>query len=280
MSEILIGGRTPEEIINKRLDELARSPLPLPAPGAAPPQKQRRASKTSVRSSPVISKFSIEELPDRYRLNNLQYKGDLWTVDWSKELLHGGHSHTQSDWANRTRTDEFKVAPGPIYGASIISVYDHRTTTDKNQKSLVKKVKKMFKDDFDPSKDHMMTSTHISYNPTAPDAITHWKGYSFGAQEDAVIIGPGGYLKKGFEDSLEALMGTNDVDAFSVAGKWLTGKKPYLHRLNSRPTNTTERVLVFGCYGVSNYFVIDAGSYISDVRPARGVVARRAQKNP
>ncbi|MBI4017168.1 MAG: hypothetical protein HY363_05760, partial [Candidatus Aenigmarchaeota archaeon] len=64
-----------------------------------------------------------------------------------------------------------------------------------------------------------------------------------------------------------------DLSELKKCYEWLTGKSPYFWRLNTRPSQNTERVLVLGCSG-GDFYVNASGIG----RSARGAVARRAQK--
>src|SRR3989338_1779680 len=113
MRDLFIGGKRPEDIIKKRLEELAsqaRPPLPPPSP-------------------PVGAGFYVQDLPDRYVLGNVPYKGELWSFGWGKELLDNGKPHKQDDWPALT-TREFKLASGPMYFASLLALYDNRNSAD------------------------------------------------------------------------------------------------------------------------------------------------------
>ena len=265
MTIIKIGGRSAEEIIAERLKELAQNP-PLDIPrgngGSLPP---------AMGTSP--SGFSVEDLTDRYRLHNVVYEGKECTVDWSKALLDGGNNHTQDDWVNRTKDEEFRLAPGPLYGASMLALHGNKDVGDPQQKDLVNRVATMFKSDFDPDKPYMTTSTRVIWTPQGPDEVYHRYGYPDMSQIDRDLVGPNEYIGPGFEDFTDAMLGTRDVATLEHAVTWLTGMKPYVLRFNQRPQQREKRVLRVGCVG-SRFIIYTDGGINYGGRPARGVVVR------
>ncbi|MBS3124899.1 hypothetical protein J4211_01435 [Candidatus Woesearchaeota archaeon] len=286
MRDLFIGGKRPEDIIKKRLEELASQARP-PLPPNAPLPPARSPPILPPPSPPVGAGFYVQDLPDRYVLGNVPYKGELWSFGWGKELLDNGKPHKQDDWPALT-TREFKLASGPMYFASLLALYDNRNSADPGQKGLVEKVKTMFKDDFDPAKSWKMTSTRIRYesedsaqNLVNPYAVIHEHRYPTANTVYGKFVGANGYLAPGVEDTTEALVGTRDIPKLNEMAQWLTDKKTYLWRVSNRnPTEVAERVLVLGCSSVYYYFIISAYGSIYYDGPARGVVARRAQKSP
>ncbi len=224
--------------------------------------------------------FYVEEKNDRFVLRNV-YVGEeplrgLWVLGWGKGLLDGGKSHTQDEFVKLTQNVEFKLAPGPLYAASILALYDNQNSSVPGQKDLVHRVKELFKLDFDPQKPYVMTSTRTVWMPSGVDEVRHWGGYSNQRVIRKNIVGPQGCITAGFEDFTEAELGTRDVGKLENALVWLTGKRPYAFRFNAKPKQVAERVLVLGCYVDNFYFNANGG--VIDNGPARGLVAVRAQK--
>ena len=93
------------------------------------------------------------------------------------------------------------------------------------------------------------------------------------------MIGEDGYVNAGcgFDDSIDALLGTNNFAKVKNAYEWLSGNKPYLWRVNIQPDKDTERVVVLGIdvgrFDISSY----AG--ISSSRPARGWSVNKSSGN-
>ncbi|MBI5880629.1 serine/threonine protein kinase [archaeon] len=227
------------------------------------------------------SGFFIEELADRYRIHGVIYNGAERTVDWSKKLLHGGEALTQDQHIERLKGKEWKLADAELYTATIMALYENRAHPDTGQNKLVKKVKEMFADDF--RKHWVMTGTRARYRSNKDKEVVQEIRYASGnddvihdykqpeqrtVEED--LVGPDGWIHatSGLQLPVHALLGISDLDNFGNACEWLSGKKPYLWRLNSRPDTDTERAVVLGVGG--GRFGIGASSF-DNRRPARGM---------
>ena len=137
------------------------------------------------------------------------------------------------------------------------------------------------KKDFNPENlNYMMTCSRLVYMPAGQkDKVVHGYGYPDPVEEVLDFVGPSGLEitdKSNLENEIEALLGTQNLERVHQVYETLTGKKPKLWRLSSKPTSKDERALVLGCYGS---FDVIAYDLIISYRPARGSVARRAQKN-
>lgn len=241
------------------------------------------------RKKDLEGKFRIEELDDKYRFHNLEYRDGIYTVDWSKELLDNGQNHTQEDWMGLTEDSEFKVPDAPLYHATIAALFENQDHPIAEQQDLVEIVRGVFQQDF---KDHyMMTSTRAKYagkkkgrfKKQQPDVVTHdWKTPRARTAKGS-FVGPDGYVNSAceFDDVLEAIFESNDLTLIEEAYEWVgqQGKKPYLWRINNKLDNDIERAVVLG---VSDYdwFNVDANDVISSDRPVRGVVTQRKKNSP
>ncbi|MBI4149141.1 hypothetical protein HY491_01715, partial [Candidatus Woesearchaeota archaeon] len=237
---------------------------------------QRKGRQPADSPDAPYAGFCITEQSDRYTLHNVPYGSSLWALSWSKELLDGGKSHTQDAWAELTKDKEFRLASGPVYAASMMALSGSRNAPDAQQNALVEKVRQMLAGDFAEDNPHKITSTRVRYTAAGQDMAVHGYGYPDPATVNAVIAGPDRKPEAGDAAALEALLGTRDVQRFAQAAEWITGKRPYLYRLNSPLTKDTKRVLRLGCY--ADGFDVDAYGNVSIEWPARGVVAQR-EKN-
>ena len=209
-----------------------------------------------------------------------------WDVGWSEELFDNGKSYTQDDFVKFTLQPAYaqqglRLAPGPLYHASIADVLEYATKATGQQKILAGKLISLFKKDFNPENlNYMMTCSRLVYMPAGQkDKVVHGYGYPDPVEEVLDFVGPSGLEitdKSNLENEIEALLGTQNLERVHQVYETLTGKKPKLWRLSSKPTSKDERALVLGC--VVNGFYVFAIDYIFNVRPARGLVARRAQK--
>ena len=53
--------------------------------------------------------FRIDDLADRYRINDILYDGGLCVVDMRKKLLDDGKSHDQEDWISMTQSGDWRL---------------------------------------------------------------------------------------------------------------------------------------------------------------------------
>jgi hypothetical protein len=93
----------------------------------------------------------------------------------------------------------------------------------------------------------------------------------------ANIVGPNEWLKAAQQskEAYKAILGTDDLQEINNVYKWISGKDACLHRVNNKPTNTTERVVALGVIN-DKLFYLNANYYIDYIGPALGV---RAAKN-
>ena len=280
MTGILVNGVRPGDMYSRLLEEVARQPVSPPDAPLSPPVITPHAG------------FSIEHQEDKglFVVHNVVVEaGKLqgnWTAGWSEELLDSGVPHTQVDWVNLTLQPAYlqqglRLAPGPLYHASIADVLQYATTATGEQKKLADKLVGLFKKDFDlKNPKYMMTGSRSAYMPAGQtDKVTHNYGYPDAVEETLDLVGVSGVeinASSHLENEIEALLGTRNLARVSQVYETLTGKKSRLWRLSSKPKSTDERALVLGCnYG--DYFYVYAVNVIISSRPARGLVAVRAQ---
>ena len=214
--------------------------------------------------------FSITEDNEVYTISGIKYEGQIVTINLDKELLDNGESHTQDEWIKLTD----KLPDITIYHATLSALFANKKGP---HAELVKKVKKMFKKDFD-GQDYMMTSTRMKYKPKSKDEIIH----NYGSQQPRIakidFTGPDAWIddKSGLEKQIEAILGTNDLKEIQKVYSWF-GDKPYLWRLNAKPEQTIQGAVVLGRSVVNDGFVIGCDGIISG-GPARGLVIVEQKK--
>ena len=220
--------------------------------------------------SPVVpSSLSIENLTDRYVISPIVYRDGLYQVSLSKKLLDNGAERVQEDWVSYLAPTEWRLASGPLAMALYTSLYMERQGT---HKATISKIQRMLR------KDHrdewMMTGTRIKYMPKGLDEVIHEYGTPEAYSVNLKMVGPDEWVTptSGFEDSIEALLGTRDLALVQQVSSWASGKKPYLWRVNERPKKLDERALVLGVDD-SGWFDINANS--NGGRPARGVAVQK-----
>lgn len=282
-----------EERLRQEAEEEARRKAEEERRAKAEEIRKRRAARSGAAAAPVppaplspaptplvppvaAAGTVIEELPDRYRLHNLQYRNGLYTVDWGKELLENGANKTQDKWIAATQAGDWKLADQPLYFASLRHLYQNQNHAEQRQKQLVEQVRAVFKADFDPQKPYMMTSSKIKYTARGDDLVTHRFGYPDQQKIQAAMVGSDGHItaRSGMSTALEALLGTGDGAEVETVGEWVTGMKAYLWRFNQKPKQDEERAVVLGC--IVSRFDIVASDVLVNLRPARGVVVYSA----
>ncbi|MBI5881344.1 hypothetical protein HZB90_04395 [archaeon] len=227
-----------EEKKGARKPATAPETEPAPAPGNPPPPPP-----TSTIPPLIITPGSliVQELPDRYRLLNVDYNGEKWNFDWLKKLLDNNANKTQDGWSAFTQNGDVKLPNSMMLYANVAALYANRNHPDPAQKTLVEKVvAEIFKPD--STKNYPHTSTRLAYQQKAVDTVIHNLHYHDQFIIDEDIVGPNA-------------------------------------RLNSKPAQEDVRAVVLGLDG-NDWFDIYADDVIGDYRPARGVVASRAQKTP
>ena len=225
--------------------------------------KHKRRENKSVVSNP----FSIQ-LNDRFIISPIEYHNGFYAVACSTELLDGGEMHTQDDWIEYSQGSGWSLPSGPMYHATLAALYRER---DGIEKESIKKIKELFKKDF--ANYSMMTSTRIEYSKSGLDKVVHDLGLSDSYELKNLVAGPWCFVNDNscFDNTIDALLGTKDLDEVEQVYEWVSGKKPYFWRLNN--PDKKERVLVLG-FG-SHSFGIGAYVDIDGCEPARGVVRRK-----
>ena len=181
--------------------------------------------------------------------------GVIYTASWNRRLLSNGASKIQADW------DASKIASSVTYFDSI--------------KNAGEKLTARFNKDF--ADFYMMTSTRNFVKPDGSvDVVHNWSTPNAVTLENALEVGPNGWLDElaDAEKITQTYFGTKDVDNVANVIQKVTGQKPYLWRINSKPGQVIERPVVLGLVGYVVGFVI--GAYgVSNYRPARGVALTR-----
>ncbi|NQU79598.1 hypothetical protein HQ545_07550 [Candidatus Woesearchaeota archaeon] len=201
--------------------------------------------KSGAKPIPIKS-FRIESLDDRYRIHNVEHQGELYVVDWSKELLDEGNMHTQKDWRYIARRSQFTLASAPFYTSTIFALYNDKEHPDLKQRGLVEEVGQMFEDDF--SKHWMMTSTGALYKSQGEGMVTHGWGPAKSENICEHLVGRRKYIEPqcGARKVIGVVLGTTNLVKVKHAYEWISGRKPYFYRLNNLPEGDIERAVVLG----------------------------------
>ncbi|MBI4017051.1 MAG: hypothetical protein HY363_05155 [Candidatus Aenigmarchaeota archaeon] len=213
--------------------------------------------------SSATREFSIDDgLGDRFVIKNIPFKDAFYTLQWSEELIDGGQSRTQDEWKDFLQQSEWKLPDAPLYHATLAALYAHK---DGLQSELVEKVRNTFSKHF--KERWLVTGSWVVYEPQGNDTVKH---ALLGAEKQAMVVGPDGWVNArcGFEDSMNALLCTCELAEVEKVYEWVSGKKPYLWRINNKKNVNAERAVVLGVY--LDRFVIDAYVIISAVGPLSG----------
>jgi hypothetical protein len=213
----------------------------LEAKGKKKPTRQPPAPARQL-PPPVGSGFSIESWADTYRISGVVIDGNEYVVDLGKNLLDGGKSHTQDEWVALTK----RLPSAKQYNAIILSLYANKDHANSQQRALVEEAKEMLKQDF--VKHYMMTSTRVAYQSAGKDKVIHDLRYAGQHTIDEDVVGPHAWINatSRIENPIKAILGTDNLAEIEQAYEWLSGKKPYLWRLNSKPTQEDMRAVVLG----------------------------------
>ena len=246
----------------KKLDEIARK-LGIRKYAVNSPAKDNASDPKENNSG-----LNITEKDDKYILEGISYKDSLYHVEWFKDLLDNGKSHTQQDWITMQKNHEFgeKTIPdAPLYNATMLGLYSAKSF------GIAKKVKTMFNFFFNDY--YLTTSSKIIYSPLCLDKIVHSIGTDSEYEVEVDIAGESMFVngKSQCEEAVKAIFGTDDLDGIKKVYKWLSGYEPYLLRLKNKPSKIIELCVVLGiCNGVR--FSLYVNDYSSNRGPALGVV--------
>ena len=221
--------------------------------------------------------FSVAEIDDRYLLQHVRYGDGFVNVGICKNLIDNGVNHTQEQFRDLTKSSEAKVGSSSLWASIINTLFDNK---DGGYAGLVERIKGILVNDFDPKKPWMMTSTRVKYTPSGDIVVPDYCNDD-SETINSDIVGDSTYLEpnQNLEPVTKALLGIEDIAHFKESINWLTGKRPHLRRLNSKPPSETERAVVLGA-NVNDFDINVIGVYISNDVPARGVVVGAEKKTP
>lgn len=217
--------------------------------------------------------FHAEVLEDRYVFGPVLHRGELYRVSLSKAHLDGGSRKTQDQWLEYLKDSEWRLGSGPLQ-IDYLSLL--RREADGEYKDIIAEMHDTIKVDYDSRSPlvRAVTGSRVFYSPTGLDKVVHNYGTPDAYPSEARIVGPDGWLRPetGFEDSLDALLGTRDIVALNQLTQWLQGLNAYMYRVNNTPGSEIQRALVLGGSGRFN---IGASSNIGSSGPARGVATQK-----
>ena len=218
---------------------------------------------------PQNTNLGFQSDQDFWTVDSVSYNGDLYKVDLSKKLLDDEKSHTQDEWAQFSKTakqnGDFYVGDFPLYHSLFTALYDLRDSQRKNEIENVRGfLEKQFMNYW------LMTLTRIKYSKKGKDTVVHNHGMSDQYEIREEFVGQDEWVENAtIIEPYKALLGEDDLPKINSVYQWLTGKKPYLYRVNSKPDKDIETVARFlaGSYGAD----LGCGRGPSNSDPALGV---------
>ncbi|MDP3733971.1 MAG: hypothetical protein Q8R37_01970 [Nanoarchaeota archaeon] len=239
--------------------------------------------------------FKIESLEKRFRLRNILHDGDLYVVDWSKELLEDGEHLRQEEWLRETKNSLWKVPSAPLYYSSLLAL--HEASDIINQESMsyktevenycqtiypeyfdpavIQECRQMHRDDFRLRR--MMTSTKLIYAPNesvlALDSVIHNSKYGGSFS----FVGPNGYLDDetlSLNYKMKYILGTDDCQEIITVFHNLSARFPYLLRCYARSNAYSGYPLSLVTLPSLDHLYID--TYNDTTGNVRGIIARKA----
>jgi hypothetical protein len=217
--------------------------------------------------------FSIEELKDRYRLNNIEYHDGIYVVDWSKSLLDNGQKHVQEEWVQTTDRTEWKLPNSRLVHACLTALYKSRNEPD--QTGLVQKmIENIFMPDF--KENYLLTSTRVAYKPTGEDVVTHDIDQLTEIQIKTKMAGSARRIDadSGSQEAIYAILGTRNLTEVNQVYEWASGSRPSLQTVLEAEDYSLGAV-VLGLSHAGQVFSICCDS--RNMHPARGVIARKIE---
>lgn len=177
--------------------------------------------------------FSLENLTGFYRINGVNYREGIYTVDLLKNLLDKGNYKTQDEWVEYSQqaqqNNEFYVGDLPLYFAIKHSLYQNRENP--RYKAKIEDVKQFLKQQmFDNC---LITLTRIKYSRRGKDKVIHNYGMPDQYEISEDLFGPNELVKDSNNNAAyKALLGTDNTKEINDVYKWLTGVDAYLSTLN------------------------------------------------
>ena len=224
-----------------------------------PPEELEKVTKALWAPTPRSTLFSITEEGDKFVLDNLQYRGGLYRLEWGKELLDGGKSHTQEEWVTQFPN---RIPNVPLYHAAIMALYRNRDGYFQQQ---VEEMKERFIDDFRKF-GLMTTSSRVIYRSSEEeDRFVH------GYKSDDCFFSQTRF-GCGADKKWKALLDTTDLEEMELAYEWLTGQRPPLWRFYRLLGAKVELVITLD---LIDGLTLQAQDSPDEQLPAHGVIAQR-----
>ncbi|MBI4117034.1 hypothetical protein HY449_04800 [Candidatus Pacearchaeota archaeon] len=196
-----------------------------------------------IQPNPNLDFHSASEF---WTVGRVPYRNGLYRIDLSKQLLDRGQNHTQDEWSQFSESakqkGDFYVGNFPLYHALFAAL--HNLKGDSQIEKDVEAARNFLEKEFHAN--WLITLTRIKYSKTGKDKVIHNHGMQNCSVVDAEFVGPDEYVEDATNmEPYKALLGTDDKNEINSVYKWLTGRRPYLYRVNSKPDKDREFVAGF-----------------------------------
>jgi hypothetical protein len=249
--------------------------------GIVPIQNPEEGLQSYVRE--IKPRFSIEELPDRYRLRNIYHNRRLSDVEWGKERLDDGKKHDYHTWLRLTHDKDLKPVDSRVLGSVASALYDNRDAIGE-QGELIEKMRATIADQFtpEPTENYPLMNAKIytkqsiySKGDTNKVSFSVHEGcstYDCHAVESKHVHTD--RIKKGYHPHFGVLLGIEEIKQIKEIFGWLAGKENIGIRMRGslHNTNGISHSLAVGL-GEKSLEIDTEGSF-SDRRPAIGAKLR------
>ena len=200
------------------------------------------------------SDFGIEKVvaTSHWRVHTVPIgrDGKLYTVELCTDLLDGGASRTQDEWAKFSKAELNAGRYGYLSAPQIRGLVHVCRINKDNPKydSSIREIQEFLKRQF--SKHFLVTNSRVDYMPSGQDVVTYEYGLDGEHQVKATILGPDEYIiKTKNPQGYHILFDTND-DPKEINSDfvYLNGTNAYAWKVNSKPESKETRVVRFYAY--------------------------------
>ena len=213
---------------------------------------------------------AIEDKTDFWRIDNVPYGNRVSSVGLAKTLLDSGNAKTQDEWAEYSRqarqSNGFYVGSFQLYYSLFSQL--HSLRENQSMRNIAEEARQFISNKM--LKKYLITLTRLQYKASGNDVIIHNYGMPDQSQASGNLTGKDGWITNtdtNAQSMLELLTGESDVAKINEVYKWITGKKSYLWRVNSK--QDSERIARFSA--VSDGVDLDCYWGSRDSDPAFGV---------
>ena len=187
----------------------------------------------------TIPTTNLTSTQDSWKIEGVEYRDGIYTVNLAKQLLDNGKAKTQQEWIDyRNQSNSFYTADMPLHHSIFKALYQQRDTTE--AKEARKFLEQQFREKW------LQTLTRITYTPKGKDKLTHNIGTQEQYEINENIVGENEQIiniKK--PKFLEALLGSSNKEEINNIYKWITNKDAHIWRINKNPKQNLERVARF-----------------------------------